>query len=78
MDLENNLEKKPIRKIEKTVKIKVKLPHVNKKPLERTRIFVQTPFSHVKFGAKKFHAAKPLAFFRSTSCFGVTKITTQI
>ena len=40
---------KPIRKhfnpkkIEKTVKIKVKLPHVNKKPA-RKRIFVQTPY----------------------------------
>ena len=33
-------------KNEKTVKIKVKLPHVNKKPLARKRIFVQTPFSH--------------------------------
>ena len=30
----------------KTVKINVKLPHVNKKPLARKRIFVQTPFSH--------------------------------
>ena len=26
----NHLEKNPIQKIEKTVKIKVKLPHVNK------------------------------------------------
>ena len=33
-------------KIEITVKIKVKFPHVNKKLLARTRIFVQTPFSH--------------------------------
>ena len=63
MDWENHLEKNPIQKIEKTVKIKVKLPHVNKKPLARKRIFVQTPFSHYfKFRAKKFHAAKPLAF----------------
>ena len=46
MDWENHLEKNPIHKIEKTVKIKVKLPHVNKKPLARKRIFVQTPFSH--------------------------------
>ena len=46
MDWENHLEKNPILKIEKTVKIKVKLPHVNKKPLARKRIFVQTPFSH--------------------------------
>ena len=47
--------KKPIQKIEKTVKIKVKLPHVNKKPLARKQIFV-------KFRAKNFHAVKPLAF----------------
>ena len=33
-------------KLRKTVKIEVKLPHVNKKPLARKRIFVQTPFSH--------------------------------
>ena len=47
MDWENHLEKKnPIQKTEKTVKLKVKLPHVNKKPLARKRIFVQTPFSH--------------------------------
>ena len=30
MDWKNHLEKNPIQKIEKTVKIKVKLPHVNK------------------------------------------------
>ena len=46
MDWENHLEKNPIQKIEKTVKIRVKLPHVNKKPLPRNRIFVQTPFYH--------------------------------
>ena len=64
MDWENHLEKNPIQKIEKTVKIKVKLPHVNKKPLARKRIFVQnTVFSlYFKFRANKFHAAKPLAF----------------
>ena len=33
-------------KIEKAVKIKVKLKHVNKKQLSRKRIFVQKPFSH--------------------------------
>ena len=46
--LEKPLRKKNrIKKIEKkTVKVKVKLPHVNKKPLARKRIFVQTPFSH--------------------------------
>ena len=34
------------KKKKKTVKIKVKLPHVNKKPPARKQIFVQTPFSH--------------------------------
>ena len=63
MDWENHLEKNLIQKIEKTVKIRVKLPHLNKKPLPRNRIFVQTPFSHYfKIRAKKIHAAKPLAF----------------
>ena len=53
----------PIQKIEKTVKTKVKLPHVNKKPPARNRI-VQTPFSYytLNLEQKKFHAAKPLAF----------------
>ena len=46
MDWENQLEKNPIPKIGKTVKIEVKLRHVNKKPPARKRIFVQTPFSH--------------------------------
>ena len=42
----NGLGKNPIQKIHKTVKkIKVKLPHVNKKPLARKRISVETPFS---------------------------------
>ena len=56
-------EKNPIQKIEKTVKIKVKLPHVNRKPLARRRIFSRTPFAHYfKNRAKTFQAAKPLAF----------------
>ena len=46
MDWENHLEKIPIREIEITVKISVKLPHVNKKPLPRNRFFVQKTFSH--------------------------------
>ena len=44
--LGKTIRKKSDPKLEKTVKIKVKLPHVNKKPLARNRIFVQTPFSH--------------------------------
>ena len=46
MDWQNHSEKNPIQKIDKTVKIGVKLPHVNKKPLARKRIFVLAPFSH--------------------------------
>ena len=68
----------PIQKIEK-VKIKVKLPHVNKKPLARKRIFVQTPFYHSTLKSeRKIFAPQNHSLFRSTSCFGVTKITTPI
>ena len=71
LDLERTMNGlgKPFRKKSdpknrKTVKIRVKLPHVNKKPLPRNRIFVQTPFSHstLKLERKKIHAASPLAF----------------
>ena len=65
MILKKHLEKNPIQKIEKkTVKIKMKLPHVKKKPQARKRIFVQTPFSHsnLKSERKNNQAAKPLAF----------------
>ena len=67
------------KKIEKTVKIRVKLPHVNKKPIARQRIFVQTPCSRstLKSERKKF-TPQNHSLFRSTSCFGVTKITTPI
>ena len=65
MDWENYLEKNPIRKIEKTVKIRVKLPHVNKKPQPRNRIFVQTLFSHstLKLEQKKNSRRKTTSFF---------------
>ena len=45
-----------IQKNKKAVKIKVKLPHVNTKPVARKRIFIQTPFSHstLKLEQKKF------------------------
>ena len=77
--LENHLEKNPIQKTEKTVKIKVKLPHVNKKPLARKRNFVQTPFSHSNLNLEqKNFTPQNHSLFRSTSCFGVTKITTPI
>ena len=63
----------------KTVKIKVKLLHVNKKPLARKRIFVQTPFSHSTFKLERKNLTpQNHSLFRSISCVGVTKITTQI
>ena len=80
MDWENHLEKNPIQKIEKTVKIRVKLPHVNKKKrLPRNRVFVQTPYSHstLKLDRKNL-TPQNHSLFRSISCFGVTKITTPI
>ena len=56
-------KKKSDPKIEKTVKIKVELPHVNRNPLARKRNFVQTPFfTLLKTRAKNFHVAKPLVF----------------
>ena len=68
----------PIQKTEKTVKTKVKFPHV-KKPLARKRIFVQTPSSHftLKLERKNF-TPQSHSPFRSASCFGVTKIKTPI
>ena len=70
MDWENQLEKNPIQKIEKIVKIEVKLPQVNKKPQARKRIFVPTPLSHstLKLERKKF-TPQNHSLFRSTSCF---------
>ena len=79
MDWENHLEKNPIQKIEKTEKIKAKLPDVNKQPLARKRIFVQTPFSHSTLNLeRKNFTPQNHSLFCSTSCFGVIKITTPI
>ena len=64
MDWENHLEKNPIQKIEKTVKIEVKLPHVNKKTTsEKPNFCSNTVFLlYFKIRVKKIHAAKALAF----------------
>ena len=80
MGWENQLEKNPVKKIEKeTVKIIVKLPHVNKKPLARKQIFVQTPFSHSTLRLEQKNITpQNRSLFRSISCFSVTKITTPI
>ena len=62
--LEKPFRKKSDPKNRKTVKIEVKLPHVNKKTTsEKANFCSNIVFSlNFKFGAKKFHAAKPLAF----------------
>ena len=60
--LEKPFRKKPIQKIEKTVNIKVKLQHVNKKPLALKRIFCLNTVFSLYFIAIKIDAATPLAF----------------
>ena len=64
MDWENHLENTHFKKTEKRVKIKVKLPHVNKKTTsEKANFCSNTIFSLLfKIGAKKCSVAKPLAF----------------
>ena len=77
--LGNPFRKNSDPKIRKNRKIRVKLPHVNKKPLARKRIFVQTPFSHCTLNLeRKNFTPQNHSLFRSTSCFGVTIITTPI
>ena len=50
----------------KTVKIKVRLPHVNKKPIARNRTFVQRAFSHSTLKLEeKISRQKTTRFFRS-------------
>ena len=79
MDWKKTFRKKSNRKKSKKVKIKVKLPHVNKKPLARKRTFVQTPFYHSTLKIEqKTLTPQSHSLFRFTSCFGVTKITTTI
>ena len=62
--LENHLENNSIQKTEKTLKTKVKLPHVNKKPLARKRFFFQTLFSHSSLKLeRKYSRRKTTRFF---------------
>ena len=63
MDQESHLEKNPIKKIDIKAKIKVKLPHVNKKiTREKAKFCSNSVFSlYFKIRAKKIHAAKALA-----------------
>ena len=63
MDWENHLEKNPIQKIEKKIKISEIAACEQKTTTEKPNFCSNTVFSlYFKFRAKKFHAAKPLAF----------------
>ena len=73
------IRKNRIDKIEKTFKIKVKLPHVKRTTIEKPNFCSNTVFS-LYFGirAKKKFTPQYDSLFRSTSYFSVTKITTPI
>ena len=61
-------KKKSDPKNRKTVKTKVNLPHVNKKPLAKNRIFVQTAFSHFTLNqSEKNKSRKTTRFFAPLS-----------
>ena len=80
MDCKNHLEKKAIKKIEKkTSKNQSEIAACEQKTTsEKANFCSNTVFSfYLKIRAKKFHAAKLIAF-GSISCFGVIKITTPI
>ena len=78
MDWKNYLEN-PIQKIKKKTENQSEIAACEKKPVARKQIFVQTPLSHstLKLERKKFRPQNH-SLFRSTSCFGVSKITTRI
>ena len=79
MDWENHLEKKSIQKIEKTEKIKSEIAACEQKTTSEKANFVQTQFSHsTLYLARKKFTPQNHSLFRSTSRFGVTKITTPI
>ena len=78
MDWENHL-KNPIQQIEKNSKNQSEIAACEQKTTtEKANFCLNIVFSLCfKIKEKKFHAAKP-PLFQSTSCFGVTKITTPI
>ena len=78
-----NVLGKPFRKEsdsknEKTVKIRVKMPHVKKNHYRETEFLFKHRFhTTLKLEQKKF-TPQNHSLFRSISCFGATKITTPI
>ena len=71
----NGLGKQFKNLFQKTAKIKVKLPHVNKITSEKANFCSNTVFSLLR--GKNF-TPQNHSLFGSTSCFGVTKTTTPI
>ena len=77
--LEKPFRKKSDPKNRKNSKNQSEIAACEQKPLARKRIFVQTPFSHSTLNLEqKNFTPQNHSLFRSTSCFGVTKITTPI
>ena len=72
MDWENALEKNPIQKNENTVKISANAAYEQ----ETTSQF--SPFSHFTLNLERKNFMQNHSLLRSTSCFGVAKITTPI
>ena len=79
MDWENHLEKNPIQKLEKTAKNQSEIAACEQKTTtEKLNFCSNTIFAlYYKIRAKKF-TPQNHSLFRSTSCFGMTKITTPI
>ena len=75
MDWENHLEKIRSKKIEKTVKIKVRLPHMNKKTTSEKANFCSN--TTLKLERKKI-TPQNHSLSRSISCFGATKINSKL
>ena len=61
MDWKKHLEKNRIQKVEKTVNIKVKLPHVNKKPLVRKRTLFKHPFLFLLYKTTRVLGQNPVS-----------------
>ena len=66
------------KKWKKKVKIKVKLPHVNKKPLARKRILFKHRFFSILESYSYKISRRKTTLVRSFSCFGVTQMRTPI
>ena len=79
MDWENHLEKKSDPKNrKKTVKVKMKLPQVIKATSDKAKFCSKTVSHSTLTLERKNFMPQNHSLVRSTSCFGVTKITTPI